>query len=70
LRNNIIEEVILIGPAKGEVAFIPRTPMVLSNLPFSFKRLQFPVKVSFPITINKFQGQTFRYVGKHLDTLA
>ncbi|XP_060868624.1 uncharacterized protein LOC132943611 [Metopolophium dirhodum] len=60
LRNNIIEAVILTGPAKGEIAFIPRIPMIPSDLPFSFKRLQFPVKVSFAITINKAQDQTFK----------
>jgi hypothetical protein len=68
LRNNIIEAVVLIGPAKGEIAFIPRILMIPSNLPFSFKRLQFPVKVSFSITINKAQGQTFKYVGVDLRT--
>ena len=68
LRNNIIEAVILTGPAKGEIAFIPRIPMIPSDLPVSFKRLQFPVKVSFAITINKAQGQTFKYVGVDLRT--
>jgi ATP-dependent DNA helicase PIF1 len=68
LRNNIIEAVILTGPAKGEIAFIPRIPMITSDLPFSFKRLQFPVKVSLAITINKAQGQTFKYVGVDLRT--
>jgi ATP-dependent DNA helicase PIF1 len=68
LRNNIIEAVILTGPAKGEIAFIPRIPMIPSDLPFSFKRLQFPVQVSFAITINKAQGQTFKYVGVDLRT--
>ncbi|KAF0755672.1 ATP-dependent DNA helicase, partial [Aphis craccivora] len=43
LRNNIIEAVILTGPAKGEIIFIPRIPMIPSDLPFSFKRLQFLV---------------------------
>jgi ATP-dependent DNA helicase PIF1 len=42
--------------------------MIPSDLPFSFKRLQFPVKVSFAITINKAQGQTFKYVGIDLRT--
>ncbi|KAL4153947.1 hypothetical protein QTP88_001780 [Uroleucon formosanum] len=51
----LLQAVVLIGPAKGEIAFIPRIPMIPSDLPFSFKRLQFPVKVSFAITINKAQ---------------
>jgi ATP-dependent DNA helicase PIF1 len=68
LRSNIIEAVILTGPAKGEIAFIPRIPMIPSDLPFSFKRLQFPVKVSFAITINKAQSQPFKYVGVDLRT--
>jgi ATP-dependent DNA helicase PIF1 len=53
---------------KGEIAFNSRIPMIPSDLPFSFKRLQFPVKVSFAITINKAQGQTFKYVGVDLCT--
>jgi ATP-dependent DNA helicase PIF1 len=68
LRNNIIEAVNLTGPAKGEIPFIPRIPMIPSDLPFSFKWLQFPVKVSFAITINKAQDQTFKYVGVDLRT--
>jgi hypothetical protein len=32
LRNNIIEAVILTGPAKGEIAFIPRIPMIPSSM--------------------------------------
>jgi len=37
--------------------------MIPTDLPFSFKRFQFSVKVSFVITINNAQGQTLRYVG-------
>jgi len=40
--------------------------MIPTDLLFSFKRIQFPVKVSFAIIINKAQGQTFRYVGSDL----
>jgi ATP-dependent DNA helicase PIF1 len=68
LRNNIIEDVILTGPAKREITFIPRIPMIPSDYPFSFKWLQLPVKVSFTIMINKVQDQTFRYVGKDFRT--
>jgi len=34
-----------------------------TDLPIPFKRLQYPVKISFAITINKSQGQTFSMVG-------
>uniref|UniRef100_A0A8I6YED5 ATP-dependent DNA helicase n=1 Tax=Hordeum vulgare subsp. vulgare TaxID=112509 RepID=A0A8I6YED5_HORVV len=34
--------------------------------PFSFKRKQFPVRLSFAMTINKSQGQTIPNVGVYL----
>ena len=58
MRNNVIEATIFTGPAAGGIALIPRIPMIPTDLPFPFKRLQFPIKVSFAITINKVQGQT------------
>ncbi|XP_023209563.1 uncharacterized protein LOC111612564 [Centruroides sculpturatus] len=65
--DNIIEAIIFTGPATGEIgAFISRIPMVPTDLPFKFKCLQFPIKVSFAITINKLQGQTFQCVGVDL----
>jgi hypothetical protein len=70
LQNNIIEAVFLTRPAKGEIAFIPRIPMIPFDLPFYFKRLQFPVKVSIAITMNKSQSQTFRYVGVDFRTVS
>ena len=32
-----------------------------------FKRMQFPVKVSFAMSINKAQGQSLKFAGLHLD---
>ena len=34
--------------------------------PFSFKRKQFPVKLSFAMTVNKLQGQTIPNAGIYL----
>ncbi|XP_014217457.1 uncharacterized protein LOC106645984 [Copidosoma floridanum] len=66
LGNNVIEATILTGPASGQIAFIPRIWMIPTDLPFQFKRLQFPVKVSFAMTINESQGQTYNFVGVDL----
>ncbi|KAL4112577.1 hypothetical protein QTP88_016332 [Uroleucon formosanum] len=51
------------GSAKCESVFIPRIPMIPSDYPFQFKRMQFPVKVCFAMTINKSQGQTLKIAG-------
>lgn len=63
LREHLIVATIITGPASGQIAHIPRIPMIPTDLPISFKRLQFPVKISFALTINKSQGQTFSTVG-------
>uniref|UniRef100_A0A2S2PHF0 DNA helicase Pif1-like 2B domain-containing protein n=1 Tax=Schizaphis graminum TaxID=13262 RepID=A0A2S2PHF0_SCHGA len=59
LRNNVIEAIILTGPAAGEFVFITRIPLIPSDLTIKFKKAQFPVRVSFAVTINKSQRQTF-----------
>ncbi|CAK1594996.1 unnamed protein product [Parnassius mnemosyne] len=63
LQRNIIEGRIISGCGKGETVYIPRIPIIPSNFPFEFKRLQFPIYVSFAMTINKSQGQTLSKVG-------
>ncbi|XP_045454816.1 uncharacterized protein LOC123664266 [Melitaea cinxia] len=63
LEDNLIVATIITGPAGGQLAHIPRIPMIPTDLPIPFKRLQFPVKTSFALTINKSQGQTFELVG-------
>lgn len=63
---NIIECVIITGHYKGEVVFLPRInlrPSASNNYPFQFQRKQFPIKLSFAMTINKSQGQTLDRVG-------
>lgn len=63
LHHNIVEATILTGCAKGETVFIPRIPLIPNDIPFEFKRLQFPLKVCFAMTINKSQGQTLKFAG-------
>ncbi|KAL0859198.1 hypothetical protein ABMA27_011016 [Loxostege sticticalis] len=66
LKTFIIECTILTGCGTGEDVLIPRIPLIPSDLPFQCKRLQFPVKISFAMTINKSQGQTFNVAGLDL----
>jgi ATP-dependent DNA helicase PIF1 len=43
-----------------------RKLLIPTDLPFNFKRLQFPVRLAFAITINKSQGQSIKYCGVDL----
>ncbi|UYV66707.1 hypothetical protein LAZ67_4002638 [Cordylochernes scorpioides] len=57
---------ILTGSFRGEEVLIPRIPIIPNDLPFKFRRLQFPVMVAFAMTINKSQGQTLQVVGSQV----
>ncbi|XP_039818500.1 uncharacterized protein LOC120681006 [Panicum virgatum] len=68
-QNNSIDAEIVNGQHAGKRVFIPRIPMSPSEdltLPFKFKRKQFPIRLSFAMTINKAQGQTIPNVGIYL----
>ena len=56
------------GKHCGETVYIPRISLSPddNDLPFKWSRRQFPVRVSFAMTINKSQGQTLRRVGVYL----
>ena len=43
---------------KSEDVLIPRIPLMLTNFAFEFKRVQFPVRLAFAMSINKCQGQS------------
>ena len=47
LCTNVLQTVILIGVSSGESVFIPRIPLASANVPFSFTRTQFPVKLCY-----------------------
>lgn len=60
LNKHLIEAVVISGCGTGEKYMIPRIPLISSNLPFTFKRLQFPIRLCFAMTINRAQGQTLK----------
>lgn len=68
MMTNCQEATIATGPHKGQDVYLPKIPLIPSDtgLPFDFRRLQFPVKVCFAMTINKAQGQTLAVAGLDL----
>ena len=68
MNNETLECKVLSGIMKDKKVFIPKMTLTQSDtrLPISFQRRQFPICVSFAITINKSQGQTFNFVGVDL----
>lgn len=68
LTRRVIEGEIITGKAKGSKAYIPRivTTSIDKRWPFKLRRHQFPVRVSYAMTINKSQGQTLSRVGVYI----
>ncbi len=66
LRTHVLEATIITGSYKGEDVLIPRIPLIPTDIPFEFKRLQFPIRLSFAMSINKSQGQSLKQVGLNL----
>ncbi|XP_061349668.1 uncharacterized protein LOC133294913 [Gastrolobium bilobum] len=68
LGSHVVEATVLTGSNIGESVLIPRMTMSPSNhtFPVYFQRRQFPLTVSFFMTINKSQGQSLSHVGIYL----
>ncbi|ELQ75831.1 DNA helicase PIF1/RRM3 [Trachipleistophora hominis] len=68
LHNNFIIATIVTGSEKDNRVIISRINMAQSEaqFPFILKRRQFPVLLSFAMTIHKSQGQSFDKVGVYL----
>ncbi|KAL4590838.1 hypothetical protein LXL04_003781 [Taraxacum kok-saghyz] len=68
-QMNVIDAEIVVGHHAGKRVFLPRIPFCPSAddmFPFKLKRKQFPIRLSFAMTINKAQGQTIPNVGVYL----
>ncbi|XP_073121317.1 uncharacterized protein [Henckelia pumila] len=66
LYTNFIDAEIIAGPHKGTRYFLHRMPLkseLDSGLPLELTRKQFPIRLSFALTINKAQGKTIPNVG-------
>ncbi|XP_003739165.2 uncharacterized protein LOC100908203, partial [Galendromus occidentalis] len=66
LMKNVIRAMIICGKFEGEIVYLPRIPIIPTDMPFEFKRLQFPVRLAFAMTINKAQGQSLKVCGLNL----
>ena len=63
---HVLEATIMTGKTNGQNVFIPRIPIIPTDCPIEFKILQYPIRLSFAMTINKSQGQTLKAVGLNL----
>ncbi|PIM96964.1 DNA helicase [Handroanthus impetiginosus] len=68
LMKNVVEASILNGKFRGEDVLLPRIPIIPTDVPIDFKRVQFPIRLAFAMTINKSQGQTMSVCGLDLGT--
>ncbi|CAH9080016.1 unnamed protein product [Cuscuta epithymum] len=68
LGCHVLEAKILSGHTAGQKVLIPRLNLTPSDvrMPFKFQRRQFPIMVSYAMTINKSQGQSLSHVGLFL----
>ncbi|GJW28891.1 DNA helicase [Tanacetum coccineum] len=68
MMTKLIEVQIITRTRIGEKVFIHQISLNHKdpNLPFSFKRRQFPIKLCYAMTINKSQGQSLNKIGVYL----
>ncbi|KAF1884550.1 hypothetical protein Lal_00028429 [Lupinus albus] len=68
MANHVLEAKIMSGKNVGNIIYIPRMSMSPSQTQWPFKliRRQFPIIVSYVMTINKSQGQSLESVGLYL----
>lgn len=60
--SNVVEAIILTELFNDENVLISRIPMIPTNMPFQYERLQFPIRLTFAI-INKSQVRYLEVCG-------
>jgi len=71
LRHHTIKaQIVTQGNFYMSEVVIPRIDLVTDNkqLPFQFRRRQYPVQLAYSMTIHKSQGQSFERMGIYIDT--
>ncbi|XP_029635072.1 uncharacterized protein LOC115210609 [Octopus sinensis] len=68
VKPHVLQATIITGNNKEENVFIPNLPLVPTNVPFEFKRLKFPIKLNFGISVRKSQDQILKVVGLNLSS--
>ena len=65
LHERVLDAEILTGANAGDRVLLPRIKLAPSDaaLPFTLQRIQFPIRLSYSMTVNKSQGQTFDKLG-------
>ena len=64
--DRLIKAAILTGVGKGEDVQIPRFQLIPTDVAFQFKQIQFPIRLSFAMSINKAQSQSLHVAGLHV----
>ncbi|GFU04745.1 ATP-dependent DNA helicase [Trichonephila clavipes] len=63
ITGKVLQTTILIGKFKVKVVLLPRVPLIQSESLIPLKKFQFPIRLTFVMTINKYQGETIYVCG-------
>lgn len=65
IKPYVLTAKIISGVGKGKIVMLPRIDLQPSEeeVPFTFTRRQFPIRLGYSMTINRAQGQSFDHVG-------